>query len=1471
MAARNETQFEKLIDEATRRKDFELLEQYLETEECENVSHKCSKQFVNKLDKLLCQELDKQEFKTISTLLNSLWKCGEKISIAGEDGLPAMIKYGLIGKMVNWFEKVKGILILRGNENNKTLTTLAEDFFNVLLAVYDSRPEGKMQMLENFVLRTCTLIADVRISIYVQQEVVRKLNLMLDNMPRDARKKIFSTKEMLPVMSDMGRRILDAGDYDLQVAITEALCRMIPEKQRRELACQWFSMEFVSNAFKGIKDSEFETDCRKFLNQVNGMLGDKRRVFTYPCLSAALDKYELQIPLDENLEEFWIDFNIGSRSISFYVAADNADHQWETVIIPEEEVVLYNLEEKDSKKLLTIDLKSPMNVGNQEGEKIFLNFDSILEIKDVTGKVYGLSKCKGFSKKQSSSVAKTTVHVVFDESGSQVLVPESQFSPHLEEKSEEEKLSKYKSQQLPGTQRTLCTNNNQDKHKGSSSKITTSCKRKVSEASVLIPGTTRFPMRSPLLFVSTSTPCKGRFKLPLKMMSSADRSNSNDINETRTKNVYKEPTGNGQRHVSDNEFFETEQNVRKSKIRDETKLPEKGKCYEEVLKNIEEAENGATRKQALDDALDIVPDSQPTGRSNKHLLPGLLESSSDKKRTWKKRACSVPENNITTGSTQKLNLSSGPTSHTDKQINTNREKQQQNGIQITREENCKILSGQSKSINNLELKHNTEEEADVLSGKETTNSKQSKMKTKSKEMTDATKSLISKISDRYKEKTNEKSKTRDSSGFNRPCLSKSCFSVNKEKVQNRSLKTTTFLDTTSGHTVDDVYNFNISGFDEPTIKIQDCHVKEQNVRTDPKKKGNPDEIKTSTEMKAGKKTRNNRDKKHLFSDTDTEYRGDDSKTDISWLQESKSKPQLIDYSRNKNLGKSIIAGKTDKFSEPACRMDTSKGKTAKKKKETERKKQAPRQDNMIEQTYRTKRPRKAALAKNYKEPSSSEESESEREYSACTSKKEKSKIQKPMNEENRDRDQQKKFQNTVSLEPKIVVDYVNKAYIKSKNFDEEKEIEMSLPESPASLETMRGAERLSEGDVTQEHISIEGSPGLQESTPKNEETLNFGKGISPNNLCPQNKSFQNMCLNQSPEMTVKKLTVGNKSFSPVMTASSLLNLTPVTPYKTVSGKHTKESVSETCDANENLSFGHGFSDKLSVEGKLQDITKPIIKNKREEPSPLSVSSGSKIQSWSQECYGPVHESGPTIHTFLKRRYQSDTESHSDEVETSKKEEKKRTRRTKLQPKKLFKKDDTVTYRVSESLSTASVLGENVWEPGYSTLSMCQKFQKEFTKKMESRSQKMDHFTKQSLRAAHQHLATMNYQLHECRIRQLDKFHLVILEEIENFEKDSQSLKNMEKEFLAFWKKQKQTLSTYLKNEQQRFQILKTSFEKNIYRTVDYEERIFTSQMHLMKEDMKGLQEKFLKEMQEEELINVRRGLQTLFLSEDREF
>lgn len=39
----------------------------------------------------------------------------------------------------------------------------------------------------------------------------------------------------------------------------EALCRMTSQAQRNELAERWFTMTFVSSAFKKIKESEFET------------------------------------------------------------------------------------------------------------------------------------------------------------------------------------------------------------------------------------------------------------------------------------------------------------------------------------------------------------------------------------------------------------------------------------------------------------------------------------------------------------------------------------------------------------------------------------------------------------------------------------------------------------------------------------------------------------------------------------------------------------------------------------------------------------------------------------------------------------------------------------------------------------------------------------------------------------------------------------------------------------------------------------------------------------------------------------------------------------------------------------------------------------------------------------------------------------------------------------------------------------
>ncbi|TFK05023.1 annexin A7 [Platysternon megacephalum] len=1417
--------------------------------------------------------------------------------------------------MVSWFEKAKEILIVRGNEKNESLTSLVEDFFDLLMLVHDTNSEGKIQTLESFILRICTLVADVRINIYIQQEAVRKLNSMLDTMPREARKKIISTKEMFLVMNDMGKRILDAGDYDLQVAITEALCRMTSEKQRGELARQWFSMEFVTNAFKGIKDSEFETDCRKFLNQVNGMLGDKRRVFTYPCLSAILDKYELQIPLDENLEEFWIDFNVGSRSISFYVAADDEDHQWETVSIPEEEVEMYSLEEKESKKLLTIILKNPVTVGNQEGEQMFLYFDPVLEIMEVARKVYGANKCKGFTKKQATSVAKTSVHIIFDESGSQVLVPESQLSLCLKEKSGMEgKSSKSVKQQLPVQQRNQNKKTNQENCKNIQSKITTPTKRKVSEASVIVPGTGRLPLRSPLVFVSTSTPRKARFKLPLQMMSSSEKNNVTRVTESGIKNLDLEHTGP---HISsiadslkrrnvaaekgkdgsvlDNVFCETQQNTSKTRIRNEAKLSEKQHMSaEKVLEMIQnEADSETSQKQTLYELLDIVPDSQPVGRNDKPLLPGLLESSADENKIWKKQACSVPEQLITKCDKQKRSTSSG---HTFQQVPVLSEraakqkafysifestspKQQAQSRKISKkqqnetekpEENCKRHRGQTlNSSNHLEQKilsteakevpttpetsfksvyptkmtekslgystklvlaRNSKEEVDVSFRKGTTNHKKSEKKTKSKEMAETIESIISKISDRYKQKDDieHARKAREFLANNRSCLNKSGFKVNKEKVQNRScrnVKTTAVLNMTTGHIVDDVYNFNLSGFDEPTIKlgVQELRVTNLKGSTNLTEKMNPDESKSTIQKKVDDKNRTNKNKKHLFSDTDTEYRGDDSKTDISWLRESnrKPKPQLIDYSRTKNLKKSKSIEAKDTFRDPACLMDISEGKKTKNKKVPVSKKQNTKADERIKQTTRPKWPRRAALAKKSYKDYSNSESESEQESSQCLRRREKLRVQQEhKNGQNKAVNQHKELQNNVSTEPKKGISRnQQQIFNKSKDPIKQRKLEMSpvaSPESPASVETMRcclyllGAEKVPEEAFTQEHVSLKGSTSsyLQDSTPEKRESLSIVKGISANKLYTTKKNNQSIHLKQSPE-NVKKLVFGNESLSPVLSPLSLPSLTPVTMDKAVtSGKDIEvtEPEVEICDISEAVNVRNYLSDKLSINAELKDLTKSM-QNKGEEsvpPSQLCTSSGSREQSWCEDPCGTIHESGPTVQVNLKRMYHSDAESDSDEVEMRKEEEE---RKTELLPRKLFKADDDTVYKVSESISTVSVnelpvLDGEVWDPGCSSIGIGQKLHKEFTRKIQSRSRRMDHFTKQSLKTAQQHLTTMSCQLHECRFKQLDKFHFTIVEELESFEKDSQSLKNMEKELL----------------------------------------------MHLMKEDMKGLQEKLLKEM-----------------------
>ncbi|XP_037667591.1 synaptonemal complex protein 2 [Choloepus didactylus] len=1509
-------QLEKCIDDALRKNDFKPLISLLQIDICEDVKIKCSKQFFNKLDNLMCRELNKKDMQSVSTILISVGRCGKNIRILGQAGFLTMLKQGLVQKMVVWFEKSKEIILNQGNSKDEAVINMIEDFFDVLMVVHDVSDEGKRQVVESFIPRICALVIDSRVNICIQQETLKKMNAMLDKMPQDA-KKILSNQEMLILMSSMGERILDAGDYDLQVGIIEALCRMTTEKQRQELACQWFSMDFIANAFKGIKDSEFETDCRIFLNLVNGMLGDKRRVFTFPCLSAFLDKYELQIPSDEKLEEFWIDFNLGSQTLSFYIAGENDDHQWEAVTVPEEKVQIYSIEVKESKKLLTIILKKIMKISKKEGKELLLYFDASLEITKVAQKIFGANKYREFTRKQSISVAKTSVHILFDASGSQILVPESQISPVKEELvSLKEKPNSPKEFAKPLK---CIKNSNQGDGKNSQLQIITPSKRKMSEASMIVPGADRYTVRSPILLINTSAPRRGKIKPPLQVMSSTEqpcvsKTSENGVNAVSLKSRPAEARNKG-----DN----TDEHTTAATVAEKT-----------------ENKNTDFPNQNFKELHSIVPDSQAVGKTSKPLLPGILDNICETKM-HSKWACWTPVTNIKLCNNERSSPSSGDTFNQDVVINKKQKSSSsisddnseepgkmqykkdimEHKVDKAEAEACKRNNRQQlnhpKHLEQKNIENNNQSDWHIASettfksvllnktveesliygkkyilskdvntavcdkspspGKHVKNNRKSvkgltselnswdlkpkkmREKSKGKGFTDAADALISQINKRYKPKDDMKStrKLKESlidSGFSNT----SDLRLSKEKVQKKSFRQlkTTFVNVTSEGPLNDVYNFNLNGADEPIIKlgVQEFQASSTEACVDNSIKlvglRNHDDLEPSLKTKDKRIITDNK-KKHLFSDTDTEYRCDDSKTDISWLREPKSKPQLIDYSRNKNArkqksGKSRISLERE---QPRSKMIPNKNITKK-----------------VDETVpdgRTRLPRRVAITKkNYKDLSNSE-SESEQEFSHSF--KEKLLVkEESIHSRSKTMTLPKKQQDAFPAETQkeIPKEWKNSSLLKDSIRDNNLDLfPISLSGSPSSIEVMRCIEKITERDFTPDYDCIT-------------------KSISPD---PKNSSFESLNSKyggggpvQSPKTSEKNLVFARESCSPIPHPLFLPKQTPVTKNNTVENRKNINSivlVQETQNCNNYSDVSSYSSEKQLMEIEPSNISENQIQSKREEShsaSPLSMSSEGREKIRCNMSCDATHVSGPTRHPNRKRMYIEDNLSNSDEVETEDDEE----RRAILLPRKLSKIEnaDYHTYKMFESITTFStndfyIPGEH-WETQCSGVGMmCEKLNKEFKRKIQSHHKRMDYFTKENWKSTQQHMKTLNHQIQEYRIKKLDKFQFCLIEELENFEKDSQSLINLEKEFVDFWEKIFQKFSAYQKSEQQRLHILKTSFDKTVLHNTDDEENIFTSEMCLMKENMKRLQDRLLRDMQEEELLNVRRGLMSLFTSE----
>ncbi|XP_030916092.1 synaptonemal complex protein 2-like [Geospiza fortis] len=384
MADRAEDYLESLLIDAFKGKGFQKIDELLQEKEVE-LPQKYSESLFNQLDKALRKELDKNEFKNVSLLL----KCIQLyLKNDLQEGKSLFIEQGLVAKLVSWFERVRAFVTVIDQNENKFLMLLLEDFFDSAMVINKCSNEGKKELVNLFLPELGRLATEANLCCALHLEALRTLNSILDSLPREERKKFPLSEEICALTKDLAKTILEVGDYDLQVGLSEALCRLIIKKWRDDLVHHWFEDKYLAEAFKEIKDREFETDCRKFLNLLNERLGEKRRVYSFPCISAFADLNEVIKPSDEKLEEFWIDFNTGSQSVTFYVDCDEGA-LWDSVRLSKENVNTYSVKEKDRKKIVKIFVKIPTAINKTEAVKFKLVFSDKFEILDVLRKVLG--------------------------------------------------------------------------------------------------------------------------------------------------------------------------------------------------------------------------------------------------------------------------------------------------------------------------------------------------------------------------------------------------------------------------------------------------------------------------------------------------------------------------------------------------------------------------------------------------------------------------------------------------------------------------------------------------------------------------------------------------------------------------------------------------------------------------------------------------------------------------------------------------------------------------------------------------------------------------------------------------------------------------------------------------------------------------------------------------------------------------
>ncbi|XP_026218733.1 synaptonemal complex protein 2-like isoform X2 [Anabas testudineus] len=352
---------------------------------------------LTRLDQLVTKDLCGSGFSRVLVVLKSL-----QILSENKDDLQTLIDHGLTAKVLLWFEAVRDLLTSIHHRSSTHLLNLAEEFYDYFLVLGQaSLPVSQLSVV---LLHLARVAVETEIHFPLRLEAIRTFNSILESLSRDQRRLIQNDQNQNQILSQVAAAVLTVGDYELQVSLLEALCRLTPRKAREQRANQWFPTRDISSAFCDIRDGDFEVDCRRFLNFINCYHGDQRRVYTLPCLRAFLDSTQLFRPKDEKLDEFWIDFNLGSGCVSFFIDEPQG-FLWGSMHLQREDLDHYSLQVKDegctgSEVVLSVKMSNPIMHHNSRGQTVKLSFscEHQTELEEAAQRV--------FMRAQSSSQVK---------------------------------------------------------------------------------------------------------------------------------------------------------------------------------------------------------------------------------------------------------------------------------------------------------------------------------------------------------------------------------------------------------------------------------------------------------------------------------------------------------------------------------------------------------------------------------------------------------------------------------------------------------------------------------------------------------------------------------------------------------------------------------------------------------------------------------------------------------------------------------------------------------------------------------------------------------------------------------------------------------------------------------------------------------------------------------------------------------